>query len=455
MTSRDVPRDRLASLLATERERFASSHVRSADLHERSRRSLLSGVPMTWMAKWPGGHPLFVRHAAGARLEDVDGNVYVDFCLGDTGAMAGHSPDATAAALTGHLSSGTGITTMLPTEDAAVVADELARRFGVPLWSFALSATDANRWALRLCRALTGRPRILVFDGCYHGTVDETFAVLDARGGVRTREGNVGPAFDVAATTRVVPFNDLDALRRELAHGDVACVLMEPALTNIGIVLPEDGFLGGVREACDAAGALLINDETHTFSAGWGGCTGAWDLRPDIVVIGKSIGGGVPIGAYGVSTGVAERIERLEDADLEDVGGVGGTLAGNALSLAAARATLEQVLTEEAMARMIATCDAYVAAVRAVLDRHDVPWSVVQLGARAEHVFAPVPPRDAVGVRAAADAEVEEYLHLALMNRGMLLTPFHNLALMSPGTTGEHVRAHKEAFEGIVEALWA
>ena len=454
MISRDVPRDRLASLLTDERTRFASSHARSADLLERSRRSLLSGVPMTWMAKWPGGHPLFVRHAAGARLEDVDGNVFVDFCLGDTGAMGGHAPEATALALTRHLASGTGITTMLPTEDGAAVGDELARRFGVPLWSFALSATDANRWALRLCRALTRRPRILVFDGCYHGTVDETFAVLDERGGVRAREGNVGPAFDVTGTTRVVPFNDLDALRRELGRGDVACVLMEPALTNIGIVLPEDGFLAGVREACDEAEALLVNDETHTFSAGWGGCTRAWGLAPDIVVIGKSIGGGVPIGAYGVSTAVAERVDGLEDADLEDVGGVGGTLAGNALSLAAARATLEHVLTEEAMARMSETCDAYVAGVRSVLDRYGAPWSVVQLGARAEHVFAPSPPRDADGVRAAADADVEEYLHLALMNRGVLLTPFHNMALMSPATTGEDVAIHSEAFEGAVRALW-
>ena len=454
MASRPVPRDRLAQLLTEERARFARTHAASAALLGDARRSLLSGVPMTWMAKWPGGHPLFVRHAAEARLEDADGHVYADFCLGDTGAMAGHAPAALAAALAGRLERGPGITTMLPTEDAGAVGEELARRFGVPLWSFSLSATDANRWALRLCRALTGRSRILVFDGCYHGTVDETFAVLDGRGGVRAREGNVGPAFDVAATTRVAPYNDLGALRRELAHGDVACVLMEPALTNIGIVLPEEGYLAGVRAACDEAGALLVNDETHTFSAGWGGCTRAWGLAPDVVVIGKAIGGGVPIGAYGVSAAVAERIDGLQDADLEDVGGVGGTLAGNALSLAAARATLGEVLTEEAMERMCATCDAYVAGVREVLGRFGVPWCVVQLGARAEHVFTATPPRDAAGVRAAHDADVEEYLHLALMNRGVLLTPFHNMALMSPATTEEDVRAHTEAFAETVEALW-
>jgi glutamate-1-semialdehyde 2,1-aminomutase len=454
VSSRPVPRDRLEELLTQERDRFRTAHTRSAELLESARRSLLAGVPMTWMAKWPGGHPLFVRRAEGARIEDVDGHAYVDFCLGDTGSMAGHVPAATAAALTRHLAGGPGITTMLPTEDAAAVGDQLADRFGVPLWSFALSATDANRWALRLCRALTGRAKILVFDGCYHGTVDETFAVLGDGGEVVTRPGNVGPAFDVADTTRVAPFNDLEALRRELAAGDVACVLMEPALTNIGIVLPEEGYLDGVRAACDETGTLLINDETHTFSAGYGGCTRAWGLRPDLVVIGKSIGGGVPIGAYGITEDVAGRIEALEDADLVDVGGVGGTLAGNALSLVAARATLEEVLTEDAFARMEATCDAYVAGVRSVLERYDAPWSIVQLGARAEHVFAPALPRDADGVRASADADVEEYLHLALMNRGVLLTPFHNMALMSPATTEADVEVHTRVFEDAVAALW-
>ncbi len=292
-------------------------------------------------------------------MVDVDGNEYVDFCLGDTGAMAGHSPRPTMDAIRDQA----GITVMLPTEDAAWVGADLARRFGVPFWQFTLTATDANRWTLRTLRQLTGRPKVVVFNWCYHGSVDEAFAVRDGAGATRSREGNVGPMVDPAHTTRVAEFNDLDSVTEALSHGDVACVLMEPALTNIGIVLPQDGFLEGVRAACTDAGTLLIIDETHTLSAGPGGCTAAWGLEPDAVTLGKSIGGGVPIGAYGVSADLADRIAADTEGDYEDTGGVGGTLAGNALSLAAARATLGEVLTDEAFAGMIALRERFVAGV--------------------------------------------------------------------------------------------
>jgi glutamate-1-semialdehyde 2,1-aminomutase len=284
---------------------------------------------------------------------------------------------------------------MLPTEDAPWVGEELGARFGMPLWSFALSATDANRWALRLCRAITQRPYVLVFSHCYHGTVDETFVTLNGGGRPRSREGNVGPAVDPTVTTRVCEFNDLEAVERLLADGQVACVLTEPALTNIGIVPPENGFLDGLRGGMRRHGDAADRDETHTLSAGPGGCTAAWSLQPDLVTLGKAIAGGLPIGAYGVSDDVGARIEALEDADLVDVGGVGGTLAGNALSLAAARATLGEVLTRGAFDGMTALCDRFVAGVRGALGRHDVPWSIVQLGARAELAFAPEPPRAA------------------------------------------------------------
>ena len=303
---------------------------------------------MTWMAKWVGGHPVYAASAHGARIEDVDGNVYVDFSLGDTAAMAGHSPPATVAAVQRRLGEQGGATLMLPTEDAAWVGEELTRRFGVARWSFALTATDANRWALRLCREVTQRPYVLVFNYCYHGSVDETFVTLDGAR-PRSREGNVGPAVDPTQTTRVCEFNDLGAVERLLDDGQVACVLAEPALTNIGIVLPEPGFHDGLRAACERTGTLLIIDETHTISAGPGGCTAAWGLSPDVVTIGKAIAGGIPIGAYGLSAELAARIEALDAADLVDVGGVGGTLAGNALSLAAARATLGEVLTADGL----------------------------------------------------------------------------------------------------------
>jgi glutamate-1-semialdehyde 2,1-aminomutase len=443
---------RVAAVHAAERERFAQEHRRSRELFQRARASLVGGVPMTWMAKWAGGHPVYAASAHGARIEDVDGNVYVDFSLGDTAAMAGHSPAPTVAAVQRRLGELGGATLMLPTEDAAWVGEELTRRFGVARWSFALTATDANRWALRLCREVTRRPYVLVFNYCYHGSVDETFVTLDGAR-PRSRAGNVGPAVDPTQTTRVCEFNDLGAVERLLADGQVACVLAEPALTNIGIVLPEPGFHDGLRAACERTGTLLIIDETHTISAGPGGCTAAWGLSPDVVTIGKAIAGGIPIGAYGLSAELGARVEALDAADLVDVGGVGGTLAGNALSLAAARATLGEVLTAQAFEAMMALCDRYVAGVREVLDERDVPWSIAQLGARAELAFTPAPPRNGGASAALHDAELEDALHLFLLNRGVMITPFHNMALMSPATTEADVDRHTEVFAQAVAAL--
>jgi glutamate-1-semialdehyde 2,1-aminomutase len=443
-----IDRQRIASIHRSERERFAVEHPRSRALFEQARPSLVGGVPMTWMAKWVGGFPLYAASARGATIEDVDGRRYVDFSLGDTGAMAGHSPPATVAAVERRLRDDGGATLMLPTEDAAWVGEELGRRFGVPLWSFALTATDANRWALRLCRAITQRPYVVVFSYCYHGSVDETFVTLDAGARPRSRAGNVGPAVDPTTTTRVCEFNDVDALQGLLADEQVACVLTEPALTNIGIVLPEPGFHDALREACDRTGTILIADETHTISAGPGGCTDAWDLRPDMVTIGKAIAGGIPIGAYGVSSEVGEKI-----AALIDVGGVGGTLAGNALSLAAARATLGEVLTDEAFDGMFALCRRFVAGVREVIADRALQWSIVELGARAELAFAPQPPRSGGASAALHDAELEDVLHLFLLNRGVMITPFHNMALMSPATTQADVDRHTEVFAQAVDAL--
>jgi glutamate-1-semialdehyde 2,1-aminomutase len=439
----------LEELTARERELFASRNSRSKELHDAARASLLAGVPMSWMTMWVGGHPIYADEARGAHIVDVDGNEYSDLCLGDTGAMAGHRPEPTMRAV----AASAGITTMLPTEDAAWVGSELARRFGLPFWQFSLTATDANRWMLRICRHVTARPKVLVFNWCYHGSVDEAFVTLGPDGREHSREGNVGPQVDPAQTTRVAEFNEIESVEAALAHGDVACVLMEPALTNIGIVLPEEGFLARVREACTRAGTLLIIDETHTFSAGPGGCTAAWGLEPDVVTLGKSIGGGVPIGAYGVGAELAERIAAAEDADLEDTGGVGGTLAGNALSLAAARATLGEVLTDSAFEHMSALRERFVVGVEQAFERFSVPWSIVSLGARAEYRFAPEPPRTGAESAAAGNRDLEEFLHLYLLNRGVLITPFHNMALMCPATTEEDVDRHTEAFNAALEEI--
>ena len=340
-----LDRDRLAGLMAGEMARFAEEHPRSATLHARARGSLLEGVPMPWMVKWAGPFPPYVESAEGAHFECVDGHDYVDFCLGDTGAMAGHGPAPTIAAVERQIRR--GITHMLPTDDAAWVGEELSRRFGVGSWQFALSATDANRWVLRLARHITGRSKVVVHDHCYHGSVDEAIAMLAPDGAVIPVRGSVGPQVDVARTTRVVEFNDVDGLEAALADGDVAAVLFEPALTNVGIVLPEPGYLDAVREITRRTGTLLVIDETHTICAGPGGATGAWGLEPDIVVIGKTIGGGIPSAAYGFSAEVAGRLRGSIAVEDSDVGGIGGTLAGYALSLAATRATLGEVLTAE------------------------------------------------------------------------------------------------------------
>jgi glutamate-1-semialdehyde aminotransferase len=344
---------------------------------------------------------------------------------------------------------------MLPTEDAAWVGEELTRRFGVGSWQFALSATDANRWALRLARHVSGRSKVVVHDHCYHGSVDEAIAMLGPDGSVVPVRGNVGPQVDVAETTRVVEFNDIAGLEAALADGDVAAVLFEPALTNVGIVLPEPGYHEAVREITRRTGTLLIIDETHTICAGPGGATLAWGLEPDLVVIGKTIGGGIPSAAYGFTPGVAERVRGSIAIEDSDVGGIGGTLAGYALSLAATRATLGEVLTPTAFEGMIPLAERWEAGVNAVLSTTGVPWHVTRLGARAEYHFMPTPPRTGAEQWANADPELERFLHLWAMNRGILMTPFHNMALMSPATTAADVDRHTEVFAEAVEALFA
>lgn len=341
---------------------------------------------------------------------------------------------------------------MLPSPDATWVADELARRFGLPKWQMALSATDANRFVLRLSRMLTKRPKICVMDWCYHGTVDETLAILSSDGGVVSRPGAVGPQVDPALTTRVVPFNDIGALERALAHGDVACVLMEPALTNIGIVLPEPGYLDDVRRVTREAGTLLVIDETHTICAGPGGCTVEWGLEPDFFVIGKPIGGGMPAAAYGMSSEIALRLESALAGDDVDVSGIGGTLTGNALSLAAVRATLSSTLRAQDFERMIPLAEMWTDGVRSSYESVGLAWHVQRLGCRAEYWFCP-PPRTGAEAAAAVDHELDAFMHLFALNRGILMTPFHNMALFSPAHTKDQVERHTAVFAEAVHAL--
>jgi len=448
---RTIDRARLASLMAREQKKFVEERPKSKALFERAQKSLLAGVPMNWMVKWAGAFPPFVREAQGAVFFDVDGHRYADFCLGDTGAMTGHSPFATVKAV--EEQARRGITLMLPGEDAILVAEELQKRFGLPYWQFALTATDANRFSIRLARQITGRPRILVFNWCYHGTVDETFITLDANGKAEARRGNIGPPVNPAFTTKVVEFNDVEGLERALAGGDVACVLAEPAMTNVGIVHPQPGYHAALRELTRKHGALLIIDETHTICAGPGGFTRAENLEPDMLVFGKAIGGGIPGAAYGFSREVADRIAAKQELENCDVGGIGGTLAGNALSLAAMRATLTKVLTKEAFNRMMPLAERWTQGVAKAIKEAELPWHVTRLGCRAEYLFAADVPKNGSEAHDAMDFELERFMHLYAMNRGILLTPFHNMALMSPQTENDDVDRHTKVFREAVKEL--
>jgi glutamate-1-semialdehyde 2,1-aminomutase len=442
---------RVDAMYERERERFVATHPKSMAFRAEAERSMLYGVPMNWMTRWASPAPIVVAAAHGAELEDIDGNAYVDLCLGDTGAMAGHGPKPVVDAVARQMADGS--TFMLPTGESRWVAEELARRFRLPYWQFCLTATDANRFALRLARQVTGRQYVVVHNWCYHGTVDETFATVDTNGAVVPRHGSIGPAVDVGLTTRVVEINDVTALERSLADRRVAAVLIEPALTNIGIVLPDPGYHAELRRITRETETLLIIDETHTICAGPGGYTARMGLEPDVLTIGKTIGGGVPVAAYGVSTNVAEATVARTTWHEADVGGVGGTLAGNALSMAAARATLEEVLTESAFTTMEATAERLCSGIEGVIADRKLPWHVTRLGCRSEYLFSPDRPKNGDEAAEAGDEAIDALLHIAMLNRGILLTPFHNMTLMSPVTTAAHADAHTAAFEAVVAEL--
>ncbi len=442
----------MQACLEQEQQQFIANHPRSQVLYNQAQSHWLSGVPMHWMVKWAGAFPLFVEQASGAHFTDVDGIQYLDLCLGDTGAMTGHAPQSTVEAIARQVAR--GITYMLPTEDILWIGQELERRFGLPYWQLALTATDANRFAIRLARQITGRKYILIFNWCYHGTVDETFVTLDD-GKAASRRGNIGPAIDPVFTTKVVEFNDLAALEAALSDGDVACVLAEPVMTNIGIVHPQAGFHDALREITRRTGTLLIIDETHTICTSPGGYTAAYNLQPDMLTIGKPIAGGVPAAVYGFSTEIAERVRANLSVDLADTGGIGGTLAGNALSVAAMKATLEHVLTQATYDHTIPLAERWAAGVQSVIDEYQLPWHVTQLGCRAEYWFCENAPQNGGEAVASMDDDLDRYMHLAALNRGILLTPFHNMALIAPQATAADIDRHTEVFRESVAQLFA
>eukprot|EP00977_Amphora_coffeiformis_P016594 scaffold5169_cov172-Amphora_coffeaeformis.AAC.25 len=449
-----INRSRLTQLLKEEERLFHKNHPKSYELYQRARKSLHGGVPMLWMIRWAGSFPVFVQQARGAHFTDVDGNSYIDFCLGDTGAMTGHSPASTTRAIQEQCQDKGGITLMLPFEDVIWVGEELQRRFGLPYWQFALTATDANRFALRMARLITGRPKILVFNYCYHGSVDETFITLDdVTGRPMSRPNNMGPQVDPTITTKVIEFNDIAALEAALKDQDVAAVLAEPVMTNIGIIHPDPGYHQALREITKKYGTYLIIDETHTICTGPGGYTAQMGLEPDFFTLGKPIAGGVPAAVYGFTESVSQAFAAKLELDEADVGGIGGTLAGNALSIAAMKATLQHVLTQEFYDKATQLQERYTAGVESVIREFSLPWIVKQLGNRSEYWFQPTPPKNGGQAHAAVDPELDRYMHLFALNRGILMTPFHNMALVSPETTPKDVDYHTQIFRQAVQTL--
>ena len=455
LSNKAISDAQLANLMQREVERFKNRTPKSAKVFLEAGDVLLNGVPMPWMSDWSSPHPIYVDTASGARITDIDGNTYLDFCLGDTGAMFGHSPPATAAAVAEQVRK--GITTMLPGEDAPWVARELGRRFGLPYWQVAMTATEANRYVIRICRALTRRPKTLVFNECYHGSLDEALVHLDDKGRVALRcEFDTNPGLPKEAVARVVEFNDASALAAALSHKDVACILAEPVMTNCGMVLPEPGYHEELRELATKYGAYLIIDETHTFSAGPGGYTAAHGLQPDFITLGKSIAGGIPVAVYGFTAQIAAQINAsFGRKPVSDPMGIGGTLSANAFAVNAIRATLTHVATEAAFKKMIAGANRLADGLAAAIKKHGLPWSVTRCGARAEMQFMPHPPRKGSEAKAAVYWDLIAYTHLYLANRGILVTPFHNMMLVSPVTTDEDIDLLVKTWEKCMAELAA
>jgi len=446
-----VPAARIQSFQADEAKAYRAARPKSAASAKKSG-SWLGGVPMHWMKDWPAPFPMVVAAARGAVITDIDGNRLDDFCLGDTGAMFGHSPAPVTRAI--RRQAGRGLTCMLPSEDALTVARLLADRFGLPRWQVATTATDANRFAIRVARAVTGRQNILVFNGCYHGTVDETMVRLKD-GRAVNRPGLAGEFRDLAAATKVVEFNDVPALERALAAGDVACVITEPVLTNSAMVLPQPGFHDAVRSLTRRAGTLLLIDETHTISTGPAGYCGRHGLDPDLFVLGKPIAGGVAASIWGMSEDVAARFAAYDRGRQRGHSGMGTTLSANPLQLAAMRAVLEEVMTGptyEIMERGAARLEQGLAA---AIARHGLPWHVRRAGARVEFVCAPGPLLNGSQAEAAHAPRLEAAIHLALLNRGSLISPFHNMMLVSPATGAARVDRLLAVFDDVAARLAA
>ena len=447
-----VRKDRVVALATREARRFSSSRPLSAAAMAKGAGVFLSGVPMHWMTDWPMPHLPLIDRATGATITDIDGYGIDDFCLGDTGSMFGHSPAPVAKSI--RRQARRGLTYMLPSEAALEAGRLLTEVFGAFRWQIATTATDANRFALRVARAVTGRPKVLVFNGCYHGTVDETMVTL-AKGRTVTRPGLLGQVTDLSKTAVCVEFNDLAGVEAALAKGDVAAILTEPVMTNSCMVLPEPGFLAGLRAAATHAGALLIIDETHTISTGLGGYTRVHGLTPDMFVVGKCVAGGMPTAVWGMTEPVADSYAEVNAGRPSGHSGMGTTLSANPMQFACLVATLSEVMTAKAYAQMERGAERLAHGLAAVIDRHRAPWHVVRVGARVEFICAPGPLRNGAEAAQAHQPQVEAALHVALLNRGSMIAPFHNMMLVSPATKKRQIDRLIAGFDEVLTDLFA
>ncbi|MEZ5911369.1 MAG: aspartate aminotransferase family protein [Paracoccaceae bacterium] len=447
-----VDRRKLDAFAGREARRYAASRPKTRAALESGQDAFLDGVPMHWMKDWPMPFPMLVAEARGARLTDLDGYGLDDFCLGDTGSMFGHSPKPVARAI--RKQARNGLTYMLPTTAALKAGKLLIKRFGPMRWQIATTATDANRFAIRVARAVTGRPKILVFHGCYHGTVDD--AMVERRDGrTITRPGLLGQVADLTTLATAAEFNDLGSVEAALKTGEIAAILTEPVMTNSCMVLPEPGFHEGLRDLATRHGALLIIDETHTISSGLGGYCRVHGLRPDMFVVGKCVAGGMPTAAWGMTAQVAERYATANGNRASGHSGMGTTLSANPMQFACLVANLGKVMTARAYAKMEAGAERLASGLGAVIARHGAPWHVVRVGARVEFICAPGPLKNGTEAGAAHQPELEAALHTGLVNRGCLIAPFHNMMLVSPVTKTRQIDRLIAAFDEILTELFA
>jgi len=445
-----INRQAIHQMREREIARFIAGNSRSK-AHAKSAQGWFQGVPFHWMLDWSSPFPIVAQEASGATLVSIDGQVFDDFCLGDTASMFGHSPAPLAKAIAEQ--AGQGLSYMLPTAKGAELGSMLADTFGLPQWQVTTTASEANRAVIRWCRGITGRDKILIFNGCYHGAVDDVF--VDLRDGrAVNRPSLIGQVQDLLPTTVAIEFNDVDALAAALRGGDIACVLAEPLMTNIGMVRDTPGFLKELRRLCDETGTILVLDETHTISSGYGGHSNMHGPKPDILVVGKSIGGGVPCAVYGFTDEIAKRMAALNASRPAGHSGIGTTLSANALAITAMHAMLGQVITRDAYADMLAMADRLVAQLNGVIGTHALDWHVSHVGARVELVCSAIPPRNGSEARAVMDHALESTIHLYLANRGILLAPFHNMMLVSPVTQAAQVdRLAAELNSALTELL--